>query len=247
MFGYNYLGPYLSDGKFQQSVAFGKSKPKNSIDAAARKHDTFYALNKRDAYALKAADDIFVDETYRESPLGFIAAASVTLGNCVLRPISCVQTRTNAGREIVAGKRGDLELYYKNNNKENKEGGGGVKMGGNTSRAESVEDIPVVPGWNNSGRQNVGNIDTVSKIKTNVRTEPSDPNVYLGERSRAPRIDDVATGARNAKTLSTHPTENSAAGGTYDPYAYRTPPNRLLKGTEKKNKTNKKKKKKKNQ
>jgi len=42
----NYTGPWLSDGKIQESVANGKSKPKSKLDALSRKHDTAYAVYK---------------------------------------------------------------------------------------------------------------------------------------------------------------------------------------------------------
>lgn len=45
-FSENYTGPWLSDGKIQESVANGKSKPKSKLDALSRKHDTAYAVYK---------------------------------------------------------------------------------------------------------------------------------------------------------------------------------------------------------
>lgn len=54
----NYTGPYWSDGKFQESVAFGESDPKSELDALARLHDTAYATYK-DRGHREAADEIF--------------------------------------------------------------------------------------------------------------------------------------------------------------------------------------------
>jgi len=42
----NYTGPWLSDGKIQESVANGKSKPRSKLDALSRAHDTAYAVHK---------------------------------------------------------------------------------------------------------------------------------------------------------------------------------------------------------
>jgi len=42
----NYVGPGWSDGKYQDSVAYGKRKPVDEFDATAYWHDTAYALGK---------------------------------------------------------------------------------------------------------------------------------------------------------------------------------------------------------
>lgn len=42
----NYTGPMLSDGKFQESVANGKAKPKSKLDRLSRTHDHAYAVYK---------------------------------------------------------------------------------------------------------------------------------------------------------------------------------------------------------
>ena len=57
----NYTGPYWSDGKFQESVAFGEADPKSELDALARLHDTAYAVYKDRAHR-EAADEIFNTE-----------------------------------------------------------------------------------------------------------------------------------------------------------------------------------------
>jgi hypothetical protein len=41
--GYNYLGPYVSGGKFQKSVKDSLVKPVDRLDADARVHDIAYA------------------------------------------------------------------------------------------------------------------------------------------------------------------------------------------------------------
>jgi hypothetical protein len=42
----NYTGPYLSNGKFQESIAYGDVEPKSQLDAISRDHDTMYALSQ---------------------------------------------------------------------------------------------------------------------------------------------------------------------------------------------------------
>jgi hypothetical protein len=54
----NYTGPYVSDGKFQSSVEFGKAEVKSRLDAMSRLHDSAYAHFK-DKQHLQAADEIY--------------------------------------------------------------------------------------------------------------------------------------------------------------------------------------------
>ena len=54
----NYIGPYWSDGKWQESVAWGSSDPKDELDYLARLHDTAYATYKDEKHR-EAADLIF--------------------------------------------------------------------------------------------------------------------------------------------------------------------------------------------
>lgn len=54
----NYCGAYWSDGKFQSSVANGKSTPVSGLDAACQEHDASYAT-ARSGVELDAADDKF--------------------------------------------------------------------------------------------------------------------------------------------------------------------------------------------
>ncbi len=39
----NYTGPYISNGKLQESVPFGDKTPKDELDALSRLHDSAYA------------------------------------------------------------------------------------------------------------------------------------------------------------------------------------------------------------
>lgn len=60
-FSGNYTGPYWSDGKFQESVAFGESEPLSQLDALSRLHDTAYATYKDRAHR-EAADLIYNEQ-----------------------------------------------------------------------------------------------------------------------------------------------------------------------------------------
>ena len=54
----NYIGPYWSNGQWQESVEFGDKDPQSEVDAAARLHDSAYAHFKDEAHRT-AADEIF--------------------------------------------------------------------------------------------------------------------------------------------------------------------------------------------
>lgn len=86
MFGYKYLGPWWSDGKFQPSVPYGKSRPKNNLDDAARTHDTRYAMYKGNNEALDAADDEFFERVNQIGGLlPTVSAYAVKYGNRFIR------------------------------------------------------------------------------------------------------------------------------------------------------------------
>ncbi len=79
----NYIGPYWSDGQFQSSVAYGRLRPRNRIDYAARYHDTAYALYK-DKRHRRAADKVFHDAVSREGRIGETLGDAVWFGNMSL-------------------------------------------------------------------------------------------------------------------------------------------------------------------
>jgi len=76
----NYTGPWLSDGKFQGSVANGKAKTKSKLDALSREHDTAYALCK-DSSCLRKADRVYYDKTRSMSLVPRIAGNLVRYWN----------------------------------------------------------------------------------------------------------------------------------------------------------------------
>jgi len=60
----NYTGPFWSDGKLQESVAFGNKMPLNDLDRASRLHDSAYARFKDERHRL-AADSIYQESLGR--------------------------------------------------------------------------------------------------------------------------------------------------------------------------------------
>lgn len=77
----NYTGPYLSNGKYQSSVAFGEAEPKSKLDALSRLHDTAYATFA-DYGHRTAADSIFNEEAKKlESLFPQLAGGVVLYGN----------------------------------------------------------------------------------------------------------------------------------------------------------------------
>lgn len=77
----NYTGPYISDGKFQSSVMFGSTKPKDELDALSRLHDTAYAYYEDRAHR-EAADRIYSDAAKKlRGKFPELAADIVNYGN----------------------------------------------------------------------------------------------------------------------------------------------------------------------
>lgn len=77
----NYTGPYLSNGQYQSSVAFGDVEPKSKLDALSRLHDTAYATYA-DYGHRTAADVIYNAEAKKlESLFPQLAGSIVLYGN----------------------------------------------------------------------------------------------------------------------------------------------------------------------
>ncbi len=77
----NYVGPYWSDGKIQESVEWGESEPVNELDELARQHDSAYAKYKDRAHR-EAADQIFAERARAlEGKFPGLAANVVQYGN----------------------------------------------------------------------------------------------------------------------------------------------------------------------
>lgn len=93
----NYVGPFWSNGKLQESVEFGDAPPLHELDALARLHDTAYARYKDSAHRA-AADELFAEEAeklkkkYGPNWAGNpqVAAKLVRYGNHTIRAASRV-------------------------------------------------------------------------------------------------------------------------------------------------------------
>jgi hypothetical protein len=80
-----YTGPYISDGKLQSSVLFGRTEPVDELDALSRLHDTAYAYYG-DAKHREAADAIYYEGASKlNGTLPKVAAVLVKYGNYVER------------------------------------------------------------------------------------------------------------------------------------------------------------------
>lgn len=73
----NYIGPYWSDGKWQESVEFGDAEPMSLVDAASRLHDSAYAHYKDEQHRI-AADEIY-SETLKTLKEKYASLADVPL------------------------------------------------------------------------------------------------------------------------------------------------------------------------
>jgi hypothetical protein len=90
----NYIGPYWSDGKLQESVEWGDRPVLNELDEIARKHDAAYAHFKDERHR-EAADMLFAEEAkklkqkygskWADDPQ--MAARLVEYGNHTLRQV----------------------------------------------------------------------------------------------------------------------------------------------------------------
>ncbi len=86
----NYVGPFWSDGKFQQSVAFGDAEVKSVLDYLARFHDTVYAEYKDRGH--REASDIFFNDIAQmlQSNFAHVAGKTVLYGNYTARQLATV-------------------------------------------------------------------------------------------------------------------------------------------------------------
>ncbi len=80
----NYTGMFLSNGKFQPSVAYGNKIPKTELDKFSRLHDTMYA--KYDKRAKRRAADYWYYLNGPDDVESMIARHLVWYGNRALHP-----------------------------------------------------------------------------------------------------------------------------------------------------------------
>lgn len=85
LLGQNYTGPYISDGKFQESVEFGESEALDYLDYLSRMHDSAYAKYS-DPEHREAADMLYAREAKRIKGLfPQLASTAVGAGNYAAR------------------------------------------------------------------------------------------------------------------------------------------------------------------
>lgn len=93
----NYTGPYRSDGKFQTSVEFGKTAPKDKLDALSRLHDSAYAKYKDYGHRV-AADSIYNQEAKKlVGKFPSLAGDLVVYGNQTGRSVSNLASNASYG------------------------------------------------------------------------------------------------------------------------------------------------------
>jgi len=112
----NYTGPWLSNGEFQASVAYGKVEPNSRLDALSRDHDTAYALSKT-AGARRKADRVYYRKTRDMSWFPRLAGNIVLYGN---DPLSF------------------LGMGYHSDSSSSSSGGGGINMGNAKSSVDQI-------------------------------------------------------------------------------------------------------------
>lgn len=78
----NYTGMYLSDGKFQPSVAYGKQRPTSELDKFSRFHDTMYSLYS--TRKKRRAADLWYHDNVPDDWLSQLAGDVVWYGNRML-------------------------------------------------------------------------------------------------------------------------------------------------------------------
>jgi len=106
----NYVGPYWSNGKVQESVEWGDKEPIDELDELARQHDAAYAHFK-DRPRREAADLIFATEARKlNRKLGGtltsdprFAAAMVEYGNYAGRQAAKLATDVGTGFKMGLG------------------------------------------------------------------------------------------------------------------------------------------------
>jgi hypothetical protein len=95
----NYTGPYISDGKFQSSVAFGSAIPTDKLDMYSRLHDSAFA-KWNDYGHLAAANAMYHGWVQGDSVTAQVAGNLVLFGNQTLGSLSNL---FGAGAAGVAG------------------------------------------------------------------------------------------------------------------------------------------------
>lgn len=97
-----YTGPYISDGKFQESVLFGTATPKDKLDALSRLHDSAYA--KYSDYQHRVA----ADRIYNKAAKKLVGQFPQLAGSLVLYGNQTSRATSNLARGLTYGPLGFL-------------------------------------------------------------------------------------------------------------------------------------------
>ncbi len=122
----SYTGPYISDGKLQESVEFGSKQPKDELDALSRLHDSAYA-KWDDKLHRRVADTIYAEEANKlVGKFPELAAFLVQYGNQTASSAGNLATRFSELGPfgiLVGGVENmyDLNNYLMNKSKTRKE------------------------------------------------------------------------------------------------------------------------------
>lgn len=98
--GQNYTGPYVSNGKFQKSVAFGDRAPLDELDSYSRLHDTIRALYKP-GNVNRAADSLYMQRTNQiGGTLPALAGPAVVYGNAGIHSLENLTSAATTGLKL---------------------------------------------------------------------------------------------------------------------------------------------------
>lgn len=107
-----YTGPWVSNGKFQESVAFGDQAPLGALDSFSRLHDTAYALYEP-GIMRKAADSVYHDRVSNlPGKLPSIAGDAVLYGNAGMHSLGNITSAVTTGFKYGSLPGAFLGLVY---------------------------------------------------------------------------------------------------------------------------------------
>ncbi len=190
----NYVGPYWSDGKIQESVEWGEKDPLNALDELARRHDAAYAHYKDEKHR-EAADMLFAEEAkklkqkygskWAEDPR--IAARFVEYGNHTKRQIrdlakigvlgpaalpwliykqvsNMIDNHKRIKGTYLAKEVGDIRRFYETDPKK-----------GAVQQASATEEKRKLPGWKGPTVDLVPRSNTLQAEEASRSVKPSAP------------------------------------------------------------------------
>ncbi len=100
IFGQNYTGPYISNGKFQKSVAFGESVPLSATDSFSRLHDTSRVYYGPGGHRT-AADSLYRERVKGLGKIPSLAGDAVLYGSAVENSLSTLANSVATGARFA--------------------------------------------------------------------------------------------------------------------------------------------------